>query len=210
MLQGSPNSERAAWDLEYRRSGRKYGGAPQDLPSLLPGARVLEAGCGDGKSLLAMAGRGWDIIATDFSREAIRISSGHQILRNVGFIQADMMALPFQKESFDAVFLYHLLGHIPVKGRSLVASETERILVPGGAVFLRVFSVRDFRNGRGDLVETNTYLRGDGILTHYFSREEVELLFPGLILTTIMNADWSLKVRGVQLIRSEIVAHFRK
>jgi|WetSurMetagenome_2_1015567.scaffolds.fasta_scaffold02287_9 MPBQ/MSBQ methyltransferase len=210
MVQSSLNSERAAWDMGYRRSGRKYGGAPQDLPSLIPGTRVLEVGCGDGKSLLAMAGRGWDIVATDFSREAIRISSGHQILCNVGFIQADARALPFRRESFDAVFLYHLLGHIPVKGRSLVTSETERILIPGGAVFLRVFSVQDFRNGRGNLVEPNTYLRGDGVRTHYFSREEVESLFPGLILTAIMNADWSMKVRGVQLIRSEIVAHFRK
>ena len=183
---------------------------PRIFRHFFPGARVLEAGCGDGKSLLAMAGRGWDIVATDFSREAIRISSGHQVLRNVGFIQADARALPFRRESFDAVFLYHLLGHLPGKGRSLVASETERILVPGGAVFLRVFSVRDFRKGSGDLVEPNTYLRGDGILTHYFSREEVESLFPGLILTAIRNADWSMKVRGVQLIRSEIVADFRK
>jgi len=210
MLQSSSDSEQAAWDLGYRRSGRKYGGAPPDLPSLLPGARVLEAGCGDGKSLLAMADRGWDIVATDFSLEAIRISSGHQILRSVGFIQADARALPFRRESFDAVFLYHLLGHLPVRGRSLVASETERILVPGGGVFLRVFSVGDFRNGRGDLVEPNTYLRGDGILTHYFSREEVESLFPGLILTAIRNADWSMKVRGARLTRSEIVAYFRK
>jgi ubiquinone/menaquinone biosynthesis C-methylase UbiE len=210
MLQSYPNSERAAWERGYRRSGRKYGGAPPDLPSLLPGARVLEAGCGDGKSLLAMPGRGWEIVATDFSREAIRISSGHQILCNVGFIQADARALPFRRESFDAVFLYHLLGHIPGKGRSLVASETERILVPGGAVFLRVFSVRDFRKGSGDLVEPNTYLRGDGVLTHYFLREEIESLFPGLILTAIRDDDWSMKVRGVQLIRSEIVAHFRK
>jgi ubiquinone/menaquinone biosynthesis C-methylase UbiE len=210
MLQSYPNSEQAAWERGYQRSGRKYGGAPPDLPALLPGARVLEAGCGDGKSLLAMPGRGWDIVATDFSREAIRISSGHQILRTVGFIQADARALPFRRESFDAVFLYHLLGHIPVKGRSLVASETERILVPGGAVFLRVFSVRDFRKGSGDLVEPNTYLRGDGVLTHYFLREEVESLFPGLILTAIRDVDWSMKVRGVQLIRSEILAHFRK
>ena len=210
MLQSSSDSEQAAWDLGYRRSGRKYGGAPPDLPSLLPGARVLEVGCGDGKSLLAMPGREWDIVATDFSREAIRISSVHQVLRNVGFIQADARALPFRRESFDAVFLYHLLGHLPVRGRSLVASETERILVPGGVVFLRVFSVQDFRNGRGDLIEPNTYLRGDGVLTHYFSKEEVESLFPGLILTAIMKDEWSLKVRGVQLIRSEIVAHFRK
>jgi len=65
---------RAAWDLGYRRGGRKYGGAPRDLPSLFEGTRVLEVGCGDGKSLLAMAGRGWDIVATDFFFFFIRIN----------------------------------------------------------------------------------------------------------------------------------------
>lgn len=210
MLHSFLDSERVAWDAGYHKCGRKYGGAPPDLPSFLPGARVLEVGCGDGKSLLAMAGRGWDIVAVDFSREAIRISSDHQALGNVRFIQADAMALPFRRESFDAVFLYHIIGHVPLKGRSHVASEIERILVPGGVVLLRVFSVRDFREGRGVLVESNTYRRGDGILTHYFSREEVESLFPGLILTAIRNADWSMKVRGEQLIRSEILADFRK
>lgn len=210
MLHRCPDSMRAAWDLGYRRGGRKYGGAPRDLPSLFEGTRVLEVGCGDGKSLLAMAGRGWDIVATDFSREAIRISSCHQILHTVRFVQADASALPFESESFDAVFLYHLLGHIPGKGRRLVASEIERILIPGGSVFLRVFSVRDFRNGRGIRTEPDTYQRGDGVSTHYFSKEEVESLFPGLILTAITNSDWTMKVKGVLLTRSEIVADFRK
>lgn len=210
MLQSSPVSERSAWDAGYHTSGRKYGGAPPDLPVLFPGARVLEAGCGDGKSLLAMAGRGWDIVAMDFSREAIRISSYHHTLHNVRFIQADAGAMPLISETFDAVFLSHLLGHIPLKGRTYVAAEAERVLIPCGVLFLRDFSVRDFREGRGSLVEPHTYRRGDGILTHYFSGEEVESLFPRLTCTELKTVEWSMKVKGELLIRSEIEAEFRK
>jgi SAM-dependent methyltransferase len=210
MPQSSPVSERAAWDAGYYTSGRKYGGAPPYLPVLFPGARVLEAGCGDGKSLLAMADREWDIVALDFSREAIRISSGHHALHNVTFIEADARAMPFTRETFDAVFLSHLLGHIALKERCRVAEEAERVLIPGGVVFLRVFSVRDFREGRGSLVEPQTYRRGDGIVTHYFSGEEVESLFPGLTLIVLKTIEWPMKVKGELLIRSEIAAEFRK
>lgn len=210
MLQSSPVSERAAWDAGYHTTGRKYGGAPPYLPVLFPGSRVLEAGCGDGKSLLAMAVRDWDIVAFDFSQEAIRISSGHHALHNVKFIKADARAMPFTMETFDAVFLFHILGHIPLKGRTHVAAEAERVLIPGGVVFLRVFSVNDFREGSGSLVDPHTYRRGDGILTHYFSVDEVESLFAGLTLTALKTVEWPMKVKGELLNRSEIAAEFRK
>ncbi|MDD1706110.1 MAG: class I SAM-dependent methyltransferase [Methanoregulaceae archaeon] len=180
------------------------------MPGLFPGARVLETGCGDGKSLLAMAGRGWDIVAIDFSREAVRISSAHHALHGVRFLQADAGAMPFAGETFDSVFLSHILGHIPAKGRSRVASEAGRVLIPGGAIFLRVFSVRDFREGTGILIEPHTFRRGDGILTHYFSEHEVESLFPGLVPVALRTVEWSLRVKGEPLLRSEIMAEFRK
>jgi ubiquinone/menaquinone biosynthesis C-methylase UbiE len=118
--------------------------------------------------------------------------------------------MPFTRETFDAVFFSHLLGHIALKERCRVAEEAERVLIPGGVVFLRVFSVRDFREGRGSLVEPQTYRRGDGIVTHYFSGEEVESLFPGLTLIVLKTIEWPMKVKGELLIRSEIAAEFRK
>jgi SAM-dependent methyltransferase len=128
----------------------------------------------------------------------------------VKFVKADAGSMPFQRETFDAVFLSHLLGHIAAKGRSHVTAEAERVLIPGGVVFLRVFSVRDFREGRGSLIEPQTYRRGDGIFTHYFSGREVESLFPGLTLTALKTVEWSMNVKGELLIRSEITAEFRK
>ena len=210
MMENVPIPGQAAWDAAYRKSGRRYGGAPPDLPSFQPGSRVLEVGCGDGKSLRAMAGRGWDIIAIDFSRDALRISTRHHHLQDVRFIQANALALPFTDKSFDAVVISHLLGHIPESERSLVASETERILIPGGVVFIRVFSTRDFREGKGVPIGSHTYQRGDGIITHYFSREEVESLFPALVLTGVRSEEWTMVVRREHLTRSEITAEFRK
>ena len=91
-----------------------------------------------------------------------------------------------------------------------MAAEGSRVLRTGGRLFLRVFSSRDFRAGTGLLAEPDTYLRGDGILTHYFTSEEVRTLFPGLSLVILEAQEWTMQVRGEQLLRSEIVAEFMK
>lgn len=210
MPNGPPARKRDAWDAGYVKSGRKYGGAPRQLPDLATGARVLEAGCGDGKSLTAMAGRGWDIIAIDSSRQALRICLKTPGLSRAAYLRADATALPFSSGTFDAVFLTHILGHAMSPERSCMATEGSRVLRTGGRLFLRVFSSRDFRAGTGLLAEPDTYLRGDGILTHYFTREEVRTLFPGLSLVILEVQEWTMRVRGEQLLRSEIVAEFSK
>ena len=210
MGEDRPVGGQAAWEAGYRNSRRRYGGAPPDLPSFPPGIRVLEVGCGDGKSLLAMATREWEIVAIDFSREAIRISARHKMLERVRFVQADAMALPFRDGSFDAVFISHLLGHMLEMQRCLVASETARILRPGGSAYIRVFSTRDFREGTGVLIESHTYLRGDSIITHYFLPGEVKSLFPTLTPMEVSTSEWSMRVRHQHLCRSEIIALFRK
>jgi len=210
MAEHGAVSGQAAWEAGYRKSGRRYGRAPPDLPPFPPGTRILEAGCGDGKSLLAMTGRGWDIVAIDFSREAIRISAGQNMLERGRFVQADAAALPFTDGSFDVVSISHILGHLPEEHRSRAASETERILVQGGFAYIRVFSTRDFREGKGILTEPHTYLRGDGIMTHYFSEEEVETLFPTLVRMELSTTEWSMRIKGEHVNRSEIIALFRK
>jgi ubiquinone/menaquinone biosynthesis C-methylase UbiE len=42
---------RDAWEAVYRTRGRTWGGSPGCLPPIHPGSRVLELGCGDGKTL---------------------------------------------------------------------------------------------------------------------------------------------------------------
>jgi ubiquinone/menaquinone biosynthesis C-methylase UbiE len=42
---------RDAWETGYRTRGRTWGGSPGCLPPIHPGSRVLELGCGDGKTL---------------------------------------------------------------------------------------------------------------------------------------------------------------
>jgi ubiquinone/menaquinone biosynthesis C-methylase UbiE len=201
---------RDAWDREYLRRGRRFGRAPPDLPFLFPGAMVLEAGCGDGKTLSAMVSRRWQVLALDFSSEAIKICTRSPVLEGISYLIADAAELPVCGNSCDAVFLSHIIGHAPERERWAIARETIRILKRGGRLFFRDFSLEDYRAGTGTQVETGTRVRGDGIQTHYFSRPEVWHLFSDLSPVSIREELWFMRVRKERLRRVEIVAEFRK
>jgi ubiquinone/menaquinone biosynthesis C-methylase UbiE len=210
MSEHHTEGEQAAWEREYHIRGRKYGRAPRDLPSLPPGAQVLEAGCGNGKTLAAMASRGWNILAVDFSRSAIGLCRRNPVIRHACYVLADAAALPFRNETFDVVFLTHITGHAPEAVRNAIASESFRVLRSGGRLFFAGFSTNDFRAGTGTAVESSTWLKGDGIMTHYFTSDEVVLLFSPLIPVSVAEETWPLRIRGRTLQRAEIVGEFRR
>jgi ubiquinone/menaquinone biosynthesis C-methylase UbiE len=198
------------WDREYLIRGRRFGRAPPDLPFLVPGAIVLEAGCGDGKTLSAMVNRGWQVLALDFSPEAIKICTRSPVLQGISYLIADAAILPVRGNSCDAVFFSHVIGHVPERERRAIALEAIRILKIGGRLFFRDFSSEDFRAGTGTPIEAGTWVRGDRIQTHYFSMIEVRDLFSGLSLMFIREEIWFIRKQNDRRRRVEIVAEFRK
>jgi hypothetical protein len=94
--------------------------------------------------------------------------------------------------------------------RRRASCEVQRLLRPGGLFFFREFSPDDFRFGSGTNTEERTFERGNGITTHYFTREEVVGMFPGLTPQSVHNHRWQQKVRGTNLVRSEIIGLFLK
>jgi len=85
----------------------------------------------------------------------------------------DVASLPFQDAVFDAVFAFHVIGHLRENDRHRAALEAARVLKGGASLFFLEFGVEDMRAGKGLEVEPNTFRRGGGILTHYFSEGEV-------------------------------------
>lgn len=206
---------RTAWDKDYRLRGQLWGGAAALLPlSLLDipaGSRVLEIGCGSGKTVSALMGRSCEIIAFDFSKKAVELSrralgryySGDAVV-------ADGRNIPFLDHTFGFVIASHIIGHVQKREHTTIAKEVERVLQPGGRLLLVEFSVDDMRNGTGKNVEDSTFLRGPGILTHYFTELEVNTLFSSLVRESVRTRFWTMRVRGRDLRRAEIVAVFVK
>jgi ubiquinone/menaquinone biosynthesis C-methylase UbiE len=201
------DSHLKAWDKDYASRGRLWGGAVMDLPLLPEGSAVLELGCGNGKTLSAMP-RDWKIVALDVSLQALQLA--RKIGRDVNHIQADASRLPLQGESFESVFAFHVTGHLLTAERRALASEAARVLLPGGRLFFRDFAAEDMRAGQGEEVETGTFRRGNGILTHYFAEDEVKELFCLLQPISIATHCWKMRVKGEDHLRAEVEAVFLK
>jgi ubiquinone/menaquinone biosynthesis C-methylase UbiE len=198
---------RNAWNDDYRRRGRLWGGGAKNLPVLDAGSEVLELGCGDGKTLAGMPGD-WMICAVDISPEALGLS--RKSTADAELILASACLLPFQNESFDAVFAFHVTGHLLALDRRALASEAVRVLRRGGKLFFREFGKEDMRAGQGQELERDTFRRGSGIFTHYFDESEVRGHFNDLKPASIRTNRWKLRVRGQDLVRAEVEAVFLK
>jgi len=198
-----------AWEKDYTCRGRLWGGAVVDLPAVSKGFLVLELGSGDGKTLSALPG-GCRAVALDVSAQALRLAS--QVREDAAFIQADAGCLPLRESCFDAVFAFHVAGHLLADGRRALAAETARILKLGGRIFFRDFSELDMRAGQGAEVEPGTFRRGSGIVTHYFREDEVAELFCSQRIQQagIVTHCWKMRIKGKDHLRAEVQATFLK
>jgi ubiquinone/menaquinone biosynthesis C-methylase UbiE len=196
-----------AWDKDYRNRGRLWGGGTKNLPDLAAGSKVLELGCGDGKTLAAMRDRGWRVTGLDISLEALRLSRS-SLGAEVNLLLADARHLPFKDQSFDAVFAFHVIGHLHQAGRKASSAEAVRVLRPGGSLFFREFGTEDMRAGRGEEVEPGSFRRGGGVITHYFTEEEVARLFCDLTALSLQTRRWKMRVKGEDFWRCEVEAVF--
>jgi ubiquinone/menaquinone biosynthesis C-methylase UbiE len=205
------NTSQNSWDNDYQHRGRLWGGGASLLPGLPCSLRILELGCGDGKTTASLVQAGCSVTAIDFSSHAA------SLCRNtctdpdrVSILIADAMRTPFRNESFDIVIASHITGHLSLSGRRYLAGEVLRILAFSGTIYFRDFSTGDFRYGRGKETETGTFTRKNGIATHYFTDDEVTTLFSGLAVQSCIQHRWEMRVRDVILARAEIVAEFKK
>ena len=202
--------ESGTWEKEYLCKGAVWGGAVHHLPSLAHSSRVLELGCGNGKTLSAMNGRSWNVTAIDFSSRAVAMSRMNDTQQKAEVCVADARHLPFVPEMFDAVFAIHILSHLDKTDRTRAVAEAVRVLKTGGILYFTGFSTEDFRSGKGYAVEDGTVKRGSGICTHYFTEPEAQELFSNLTLETITTKRWSMRVRGQDFPRAEVQAAFIK
>lgn len=104
------------------------------LGSLETPERVLDAGCGNGEPVLSHLDRTAGAVGVDFSREQLRRAV--EAVPDAHLGQADMTALPFDDDAFDAVVAYWSLIHVPLNEHGAVLEEFSRVLGPGGRVLV--------------------------------------------------------------------------
>lgn len=107
------------------------------LDQVMPGMRVLDAGCGDGVLSVMLAEKGAIVVGTDISEPNIDAAKKIAVAQglNIDFRVADIENLPFENNEFDIVVSSHVLEHIPDFDKGLleimrVTKSTAVIAIP--------------------------------------------------------------------------------
>ncbi|MFN0094057.1 MAG: class I SAM-dependent methyltransferase [Dehalococcoidia bacterium] len=104
---------------ELRRAGAKH---------------LLEVGCGPGRLARRLTRQGFAVAAVDLAPGWV--TAARRAAPRADIRHADGEALPWPSETFDAVVLAHVAGHVPLAVASALLAEAERVLAPGAPIVL--------------------------------------------------------------------------
>ncbi|MPY77788.1 MAG: methyltransferase domain-containing protein [Actinophytocola sp.] len=124
--------------LRFHRTRTVQDSAAYLLPELRAGTTVLDVGCGPGSITADMAELVATVTAVETSPEALNAATrlcAERGLRNVRFLRADVMALPFADGGFDVVHAHQVLQHVADPVAAL--REMRRVCAPCGVVAAR-------------------------------------------------------------------------
>ena len=177
----------ASWYEAERREG--YYGVVNDLEfgavaEAVVGGDVLEIGCGTGLILERTAKVARRAIGIDLSSGMARFSATR---KGLTVAQASATDLPFADGSFDVVYSFKVLPHVPDLGAAI--AEIRRVLRPGGRAFVEVYNPWSLK--RLAAAATGVLGRGKPVYVRHDDLRAVRRALP---------EGWEVKgVRGVRI-----------
>jgi len=154
---------------------------------VMPGDKVLDLGCGNGRFFEFLRDKDINYIGVDFSEKLIEFAK--EKYPKVKFQVADALNLPFPNNYFDKIYSIAVLQHIPSEEfRRQFLKEARRILKPNGFLILTVWKPESKKNLNlffkdTALKLTGKFERGDTFRPwgnkdaeryfHYFSEKEL-------------------------------------
>jgi SAM-dependent methyltransferase len=100
---------------------------------LAQGNQVLDAGCGASIFPIYLAARGYQVTALDLDPPT-GLERLHRV--DVDYVQGQLTALPFEDNTFDAVFCISVIEHLGTDGMPAALSELRRVIRPRGKLLL--------------------------------------------------------------------------
>ena len=111
------------------------------------GRTLLDLGCNWGRWTIAATRRGYVAVGLDPQLNAVR--AARRVARQLGvdarFVVADARYIPFVDGTFDAVFSYSVLQHLPKEDFATTLGAVRRVLRPEGVTLIQmpnVFGIR--------------------------------------------------------------------
>lgn len=148
---------------------------------LVPRAKVLDVGCAAGRDTRIMKDMGLDVTGSDLAEKLLAIACREN--PDISFVLADMRALPFDDQTFDAVWANAVLHHVSKQEMPGVLREFWRLLKPGGTVYVRT------KGGEGVLRTSEATVNGKQREFELVTTDELDAM-----LTDVGYAKISLEV----------------
>ena len=121
--------------LAARATGGDMALLAEVVARLSPGDRILDAGCGAGVPVTCeLAGAGMEVVGIDLSGTQLDLARSRVPAADLA--QADLVALPFRRDSFDGLVSFYAVIHVPRAYHQTVFAEFRRVLRPGGVALL--------------------------------------------------------------------------
>jgi ubiquinone/menaquinone biosynthesis C-methylase UbiE len=177
--------------------------------------QALDIGVGGGRHTKLLCDLGFQTSGIDFSREGLKhcqawLESEHQqaVLKHATF-----EALPFPDASFDAVVVYGVYNYGNERAMRQGIAELHRTLKLGGRAFVMVRTTADYRHGKGECLEPDTFRLSIadtnelGTVQHFLSERAVPEAFGAFAEVAFektettfdqrraVNSDWLIEVR---------------
>jgi len=127
-----------------------------------PGAKILDAGCGNGRNLKWFYQAGFEIYGIDPNMERLKQCKELYQLQQENFIQGTVEEMPYESNNFDHVICVAVLHFASDLSHFYnMFEEVLRILKPQGTLFIRVASNFGMEN-RVKLISPDVYEMLDG------------------------------------------------
>jgi 2-polyprenyl-3-methyl-5-hydroxy-6-metoxy-1,4-benzoquinol methylase len=143
----------SGWDQRYADTPMVWSAGPNalfaELTADLPPGSALDVGCGEGRTALWLAGRGWQVTALDFSRVGVekgRARAAADRLR-VEWVVADVTTAVYPPARYDLVAILYL--HLPGPAMTAVLTGCAGALAPGGSLVVIGHHRRNLAEGVG-------------------------------------------------------------
>jgi SAM-dependent methyltransferase len=142
------------------------------LRRTIPGARLLDIGCGEGRHAIAAARMGFKVMGVDYEPLALQRARRFATAKGaegIVFRRADVLHLPASKTRFDVVLDYGCLHHQRKSDWPAYRASVLRVLSHDGYFVLSVFSPQ-FHLFRGR--QKNWHI-AQGSYRRCFTRDEI-------------------------------------
>jgi len=123
----------------------------------------LDLGCGLGRHSILFGKNGFNVSCFDISKEAIKKTKEWAEKEKLQFKYkvGDMLKLPYDNNSFDAILCRNVISHTDTEGMKKVVAELKRVLKENGECYITLGSKETwgFKQEDWPLVDENTRLR---------------------------------------------------